>query len=97
MTTTIRIASDNFHHETTMKIIEILKSRGFTFIGQVENDPYDLHFESDIDSVLVAAGAVIAVTSYYYDDLNGHTFFDINGEEYEHYRGMTALEVIEAA
>lgn len=95
--TTIRISGDNFHHEIVLKIIESLKSRGFIFIGQVEADVYDLHFEANTDSTLVAAGTVIAVTSYYYDDLNGHTFFAIGENEYEHYRGMTALEVIEAA
>jgi hypothetical protein len=94
---TIRISGDNFHHETTLKIIEGLKSRGFRFIGQVDGDVYDLHFEADIDSILVIAGTVIAVTSYYYDSFNGHTFFAISNEEYEHYAGMTALEVIEAA
>ena len=92
----INIDSSNFSYDQTMAIINGLKERGLRFIGQVDG-PYNVRFEADNMSVFIAAANIIAVTSYYYDDINGHTFFSIDGEEFEHYKGMTALEVVQAA
>ena len=95
----IRIESGNFSHKNTMEAIEMLKERGFKFVEQAETGPYDLHFTAEGFCELTAVGTVVAIFSYFYKDMTGgrYTYFCIDGKEYEHHIGMTALECIEEA